>query len=141
MSTLKRKGNLMMVAVGLVVILILGVFLIRTPDAGTTTQFSSDPVQKEIPTSPNTDPKQIPDPAHLAPSQEQDSSHEKVIEVIDTAAQGVQKTAPAFFERVKGAANWFLSFDTKYFAIVAIVSVILIGSMGARKEKSDRGGR
>lgn len=121
--------------------MILGVFLIRTPDTAAITPIPADQVQKEVPSSSIADTAQTPDPEHLAPSQEQAGSHEKVIAVIDTAAQGVQKTAPAFFERVKGAADWFLAFDTKYFAIVAIVSVILIGSMGARKEKSDKGGR
>ncbi|MFB5268163.1 hypothetical protein ACE41H_15450 [Paenibacillus enshidis] len=139
---MKRKGNLMMVAIGLVIILILGVFLIRTPETGETqTQVPADQVQKEIPSISKPESALAPDPDHHSPSKEQSNSHERVINVIDTVAAGAKKTTPDLIARVKEAVDWFLAFDTKYFAIVAIVLVILIGSLGVRREKSDRGGR
>ena len=124
---MSKNTKVIAASVGVVIILISGVLMLRTPEK------SKSPAP-----TPTITVSATPNPVAVTvvPSSTPNDTQNKVVQIIDLTTETVADEVPGLVKSLKGVWSWFTAFDAKH-AVILLIVVFFLGSvfLGNRNKK------
>lgn len=121
---MNKNKKIIITCLTILVALIVLVLMIRNPDVKQTPEPTA-PASHSEPTKP--------------PPKEMDTSHEKVIEIVDDISKEIGNQAPAILQRLADFWNWFEQFPTMYAVILLVVALVIIAAFANGNKHRGKG--
>lgn len=126
---LSKNTRIALASVGVIVTLIIGVLLIRSPSTSPENTVKKKTAETEV------QQEQNPPKESINANKEYDESHKKIAEGLDQASDIVVKQVPGLWEKIKNTWAWFMKFETKHFVILVIAVIAIFVAVAG----TDRG--